>query len=78
MEILVLAIGNKLLQDEGVGLHVLDSLAGLRPGLLKTSPIWMVAPSVSRLRVQLRTPIKLIVIDAAQLKSSTWNSCLFC
>jgi hydrogenase maturation protease len=69
MKTLVLGIGNTLLADEGVGVHVIDSL---RQGQLATrGDIDLVDGGT--LSFTLAGPIQdadaLIVIDAAQLKS---------
>lgn len=67
MTMLILGIGNTLLQDEGIGIHVLEALRQLHPepegvnyvdgGTLSFTLAGMVEESES-----------LIVIDAAQLK----------
>lgn len=69
MAMLILGIGNTLLQDEGAGIHVLDALRRQRPeteginyvdgGTLSFTLAGMVEDSES-----------LIVIDATQLKSA--------
>lgn len=68
MKTLVLAIGNKLLSDEGAGLHVLDALHQHRP---ETENItYMDGGSLSfTLAGAVEDADNLIVLDAAQLKS---------
>lgn len=68
MKTLVLAIGNKLLSDEGVGLHVLDTLAKVRPETADVSYVDGGTLSFTLANV-VSDADNLIVVDAAQLHS---------
>lgn len=74
MKILLLGIGNTLLTDEGVGLHVLQNLASGAPLPPEVEPL-----DGGTLSFTLAGPIQeadaLIVVDAAQLNSEpgTWR-----
>lgn len=69
MKILLLGIGNTLLSDEGVGLHVLQALADGPPLPPEVEPL-----DGGTLSFTLAGPIQdadaLIVVDAAQLNSA--------
>jgi len=70
MKTLVLAIGNKLLSDEGVGLHVLDSLHAHHPETENVT--YMDGGTLSfTLAGAIEDTDNLIVIDATQLKSKS-------
>ncbi len=68
MKTLVLAIGNKLLRDEGAGLHVLNALSENHP---ETEDVTYIDGGI--LSFTLADAVEnadyLIVIDAAELKS---------
>ncbi len=65
----MLAIGNKLLRDEGVGLHVLDALQAHDLSLENVT--YMDGGTLSfTLAGAVEDADRLIVIDAAQLKNS--------
>jgi hydrogenase maturation protease len=69
MRTLVLGIGNTLLTDEGIGVHVIEAL---RPDLAHLSDVTLLDGGT--LSFTLAGPIEeadaLIVVDAAQLKTS--------
>lgn len=69
MKILVLAIGNKLLRDEGVGLHVLEALESTYPATADIT--YLDGGTLSfTLAEQVAEHEGLIVLDAAQLAST--------
>lgn len=76
MHALVLGIGNSLLSDEGVGVHVVKYLEQQHPNLSQVSFVDGGTLSFS-LAPLLETASHLIVIDAAQLQASTGAVCLF-
>ncbi|MDR3394599.1 MAG: HyaD/HybD family hydrogenase maturation endopeptidase [Parasulfuritortus sp.] len=69
MKILVLGIGNTLLSDEGVGIHVLHALAGVFPPEAEVDLL-----DGGTLSFTLAGPIEdaeaLVVVDAAELRSA--------
>lgn len=68
MKTVILGVGNTLLSDEGVGIHVLDALA-LR-GLLRDGVDLIDGGTLSfTLAVPIEEADALIVVDATQLKS---------
>jgi len=68
MKTLVLAIGNKLLTDEGAGLHVLNALHASRPEIEDIT--YLDGGTLSfTLAGAVEDADNLIVIDAAELKS---------
>ncbi len=68
MKTLVLAIGNKLLSDEGVGLHVLSALHDIQPESEEVK--YLDGGTLSfTLAGAVGESDNLIVIDAAELKS---------
>lgn len=71
---LVLAIGNKLLSDEGAGLHVLDALHEHHPET--DDVVYLDGGTLSfTLASAVEEADSLIVIDAAQLKSEPGSVC---
>ncbi len=76
MKTIILGVGNTLLCDEGVGVHVLDALSGRK---LPGHDVELIDGGT--LSFTLAVPIEeadaLIVVDAAQLKSSPGTLKLF-
>jgi hydrogenase maturation protease len=67
-EILVLGIGNRLLRDEGAGLHVLDYLERMHTGLPDVR--YLDGGTLSfTLAPEIENATGLIVLDAAELKA---------
>lgn len=67
---LVLGIGNTLLSDEGIGIHVLNSLKNSDSELLKHAEIMDGGTLSFTLAEPIESSEQLIVVDAAELKSS--------
>lgn len=69
MKTVILGVGNTLLSDEGIGIHVLDALA--RSGAPREGVDLIDGGTLSfTLAVAIEEADALIVVDAAQLKSS--------
>lgn len=76
MKTIILGVGNTLLSDEGVGIHVLDALSGR--GLAGDEVDLIDGGTLSfTLAVPIEEADALIVVDAAQLKSSPGTLKLF-
>lgn len=76
MKTIILGVGNTLLSDEGVGIHVLDALT--RNGLPREGIDLIDGGTLSfTLAVAIEEADQLIVVDAAQLKSPPGTLRLF-
>ena len=70
MEILVLGVGNTLLSDEGVGVHVVEALLS-RPNLPREGVEYVDGGTLSfTLAAPIQSAEALIVVDAAQLNAT--------
>lgn len=77
MKTIILGVGNALLSDEGVGIHVLDALA--RSSLPQEGVVDLIDGGTLSftLAVAIEEADSLIVVDAAQLKSPPGTLRLF-
>jgi hydrogenase maturation protease len=77
MKTIILGVGNTLLSDEGVGIHVLDALA--RTALPQEGVVDLIDGGTLSftLAVAIEEADALIVVDAAQLKSPPGTLRLF-
>lgn len=77
MRTIILGVGNTLLSDEGVGIHVLDALAG--SALPQEGVVDLIDGGTLSftLAVAIEEADSLIVVDAAQLKSPPGTLRLF-
>lgn len=77
MRTIILGVGNTLLSDEGVGIHVLDALA--RSSLPQEGVVDLIDGGTLSftLAVAIEEADSLIVVDAAQLKSPPGTLRLF-
>lgn len=76
MKTVILGVGNTLLSDEGAGIHVLDALA--QTGLPREGVELVDGGTLSfTLAVAIEEADRLIVVDAAQLKSPPGTVRLF-
>jgi hydrogenase maturation protease len=76
MKTIILGVGNTLLSDEGVGIHVLDALA--KSGMPREGVDLIDGGTLSfTLAVAIEEADSLIVVDAAQLKSPPGTLHLF-